>query len=240
MKEKKNLKFIQLIQRYGGWAVLGMMLAAGMVIGYLAGNWHVFALQEKVQQLEEFTEDLYERAELFDYQQHIASVELGIEKAATKGLQQELLMAQDENFALRRELAFYQKIMAPELEANGVVIDSFEIQPNIGDNHFHFRLAVVHMERIRKLITGTTDIRLVGRQNGNSVSFDLLELANIETKDRRFSMRYFTVQAGDFVIPEDFWPERIDISLNLSGMNEKLTRSYYWNQLLEPVSTSDK
>src|SRR5690554_489056 len=237
MNGKQNIIITALVHRFGGWGLLLLTLTLGVFLGYYAGNWHVLALHEKIEQQQATIEQLYQRAETFDYQQHIATVELGIERAASKNLQHELLIAQDENFALRREITFYQKIMAPELEANGVVIDSLELQPNIAENHYHFRLAIVQMERLRNLTKGQLAITLHGRQNGEAASYDLLNLANIEAKDRQFSLRYFTVQAGDFVVPDGFLPERIDIEVSISGSNQKLSRSFFWSRLLQSRNT---
>lgn len=234
MNEKQNIIIKLLVHRFGGWGLLLLTLMIGVLGGYYIGNWHVVKLQDDIEQLQGTIDQLYQRAEGFDYQQHIATVELGIERAASKNLQQELLIAQDENFALRREITFYQKIMAPEMEANGVVIDSLELQKNITPKHFHFRLAIVQMERLRTLTKGSLNITLHGRKNDKPASYDLLDLANVEAKDRQFSMRYFTVQAGDFVIPEGFLPERIDINVTINGSRQTLSRSYFWSQLLQP------
>ncbi len=233
MNEKQKIPDLANLNRAAQAVVLAGMLVVGALLGYLLGNWHVFSLQNDVEALEQQIAELYDQAEQFDYQQHMAKVELGIEQAASNSLQQELLMAQDENFALRRELTFYQKIMAPELEANGVVIDSLELQQNRNAGHYHFRLAIVQTERQRNLTKGKVSLQLRGRLDGSVTRFDLQDLANIEEKDRNFSMRYFTVQAGDFVLPEGFLPERIDVEVELSGSDRQtLTRSFYWNQLL--------
>lgn len=233
MKEKQNITLTAANQRFRYGVLLVIAIGVAGLVGYLGGHWHVLALKQEVAAQKRQIEQLYVRAETFDYQQHIATVELGIERAASKSLQQELLMAQDENFALRRELTFYQKIMAPEMEASGVVIDSLELQPNIAKGHYHFRLAVVQMERLRNLTKGTFSINLHGRKDDKPATFDLLALANIEDKDRQFSMRYFTVQAGDFVVPSDFLPERIEVEVTVSGSKQKLTRSFYWSLLLQ-------
>ncbi|MDX1706610.1 DUF6776 family protein [Pseudidiomarina sp.] len=233
MNEKQKIPDLAKLNRSAQVVVLAGMLVIGSLLGYLLGNWHVFSLQNDVEALEHQVAELYDQTEQFDYQQHMAKVELGIEQAASKNLQQELLMAQDESFALRRELTFYQKIMAPELEANGVVIDSLELQQNRNADHYHFRLAIVQTDRQRNLANGKVSLQLRGRLDGAVMVFDLQELANIEDKDRNFSMRYFTVQAGDFVLPQGFLPERIDVEVELSGSDrETLTRSFYWSQLL--------
>lgn len=233
MNEKQNIIMVALVHRFGGWFVIVLAIIVGVLIGYLGGHWHTLQLQKQVNEQRDVIEQLYERAETYDYQQHIAMVELGIERAASQGLQQELLMAQDENFALRRELTFYQKIMAPEMEASGVVIDSLEVQPNIAADHYHFRIAVVQMERLRNLTKGEISMRLHGRKDNQVASYDLLALAHIEAKDRQFNMRYFTVLAGDFILPTEFLPERIDVEVKIEGSRQTLTRSFFWSQLLQ-------
>ena len=234
MNSKQNITSKVVGHRLRLVALGAASLIVGAGLGYLGGHWQVLALQSELANNKAMIESLYEQAETFDYQQHIANVELGIERAASQSLQQELLMAQDENFALRREITFYQKIMAPELEASGVVIDSLELQQNLTAGHFHFRLAIVQMERLRNLTKGKLNIRLHGRKDEQPASYDLLTLAHIEEKDRQFSMRYFTVQAGDFVVPEGLLPERIEVEVVIAGKNQSLTRNFYWSQLLQP------
>lgn len=233
MNEKRKLPHLAGLPRTWQLLLLAMVLLIGALIGYLAGHWQVFALQHQLAQQNKQITELYERSEQFDYQQHIAQVELGIERAAATSLQQELLAAQDENFALRRELTFYQKIMSPENKASGVVIDSLELQPSRQANTYHFRLALVQTERQRELISGTLNMRLRGRQDGVPSELDLQSLAAIEAKDRQFSLRYFTVQAGTFVLPDGFIAERIDVEVRIKGAgNQPLLGSFVWEQLL--------
>jgi hypothetical protein len=241
MNEKRNLPDLVRLHRGLQWLLVAVVLLIGGLIGYLGGNWHVLVLQDRVSQLEQQIVELYERSEQYDYQQHIAQVELGIERAAATSLQQELLAAQDENFALRRELTFYQKIMSPENEASGVVIDSLELQASRQSNAYHFRLALVQTERQRNLISGTVTMRLRGRQDGTPRELDLQGLAAIEGKDRQFSMRYFTVQAGTFILPEGFVAERIDVEVTIQGgAKQPLARSFFWEQLLTaPVGEAE-
>jgi len=235
MKEKLQLSYWQ--SKWGKLPVT-MIIVAGLIVlvwlGYALGNWHVHYLTDKAAYQERRIDELYGKIEQMEYQQHIARVELDIEKAANKSLQQEMAMAQDENFALRRELAFYQKIMAPELEAEGVIIESLELQPNISPGHFHFSLAIVQLEKDRGAVNGEVAMTLHGRLNGEKHQYNLLDLANTPDNERSFSIRYFTVLAGDIVIPEDFVPERIDVQVRVSrGSQRMLESSFYWSRLLE-------
>lgn len=90
MNEKQNIITAALVHRFGGGLVIALAILVGILIGYLGGHWHVLQLQTQVKEQRETIDALYERAETYDYQQHIAMVELGIERAASQGLQQEL------------------------------------------------------------------------------------------------------------------------------------------------------
>lgn len=81
-------------------------------------------------------------------------LKLDIERSANQSLQDELSALQNDNYGLRRDLAFYQKIMAPELQESGVTIDSLTVTKNRSENHFHFSLAVLQIEQRRNFVQG--------------------------------------------------------------------------------------
>lgn len=211
--------------------IVGTAISA-LVVGYLIGaaqNWY---LLERVNDLERQVERLYEQAETADYEKHIAEVELGIERAASEQLEQDLLAGQDELLALKRELAFYQKIMAPELEAQGVVIDAFELHELRQPGHYQFRLAVVQTNRQRSGVKGVLGLSLNGLLDGSKVALDLFELAELPATEKEFSMRYFKVQTGSFRLPDNFEPESIDVRIDLQGTgNTLLERTFLWSEL---------
>ncbi|MEX1221582.1 MAG: DUF6776 family protein [Idiomarina sp.] len=241
MKEKLNIVYWQ--QRWGKLPVTGVIVAFLLLlvwIGYGLGNWRVHYLEDQADHHQQRINTLYNEIERLEYQQHILRVELDIEKAANTSLQQEMAMAQDENFALRRDITFYQKIMAPELEAEGVIIESLELKPNFTPGHFHFSLALVQLERQRSAVNGDVSITLSGRLNGDQQSYNLLDLAHMPDNERSFSMRYFTVLAGDFMVPENFVPERIDVRVQLSRGNQRiLENSFFWSRLLQRPQESE-
>ena len=177
-------------------------------------------------------DDMYKRLEQMEYQRHVMQVELDIERSSNQSLQDELTALQNDNYALRRDLAFYQKIMAPELQQGGVTIDSITVTPNQAEKHFHFSLAVLQIEQRRRFVEGRVAIDLVGRVNGEKRRFDLMKLANISADERNFTMRYFSVYEGDFFMPEGLVPERIDVSVTLTdGGRGTLNRSFFWKDI---------
>ncbi|RUO68301.1 DUF6776 family protein [Idiomarina ramblicola] len=233
MKPYFNLKYWQ--QRWGAFPVFAVMILVAVLVtylAYLAGVWHAKALKEEVAEQEQQLEQLYQRLEQMEYQRHVLQVELDIERSANQSLQDELSALQNDNYGLRRDLAFYQKIMAPELQESGVTIDSLTITPNRSEDHFHFSLALLQIEQRRNFVQGNVTVELVGRIDGNKKRYDLLELANIGKDDRSFSMRYFSLYEGDFFMPEGLAPERIEVKVRLTkGGNGTLDRAFFWKEI---------
>ncbi|MTJ01852.1 MULTISPECIES: DUF6776 family protein [Idiomarina] len=233
MKLYFNLKYWQ--KRIGRLPTF--LAVAGLVVlfaylAYLAGVWHANSLKETVREQSNQLDDMYKRLEQMEYQRHVMQVELDIERSSNQSLQDELTALQNDNYALRRDLAFYQKIMAPELQQGGVTIDSITVTPNQAEKHFHFSLAVLQIEQRRRFVEGRVAIDLVGRVNGEKRRFDLMKLANIGADERNFTMRYFSVYEGDFFMPEGLVPERIDVSVTLTdGGRGTLNRSFFWKDI---------
>ncbi|MFD2632287.1 DUF6776 family protein [Idiomarina piscisalsi] len=233
MKRYFNLKYWQ--KRIGRLptflAVVGLVVLFAY-LAYLAGVWHANSLKETVREQSNQLDDMYKRLEQMEYQRHVMQVELDIERSSNQSLQDELTALQNDNYALRRDLAFYQKIMAPELQQGGVTIDSITVTPNQAEKHFHFSLAVLQIEQRRRFVEGRVAIDLVGRVNGEKRRFDLMKLANIGADERNFTMRYFSVYEGDFFMPEGLVPERIDVSVTLTdGGRGTLNRSFFWKDI---------
>lgn len=239
MKSYFNLKRWR--QHLGAFPLFLLLVFAGLLViylAYLAGVWHAASLKQEVSQQEQQLEQLYQRLEQMEYQRHVLQVELNIERSANESLQDELSTAQNDNYNLRRDLAFYQKIMAPELQEGGVIIDSLNITPNQSARHFHFSLALLQIEQRRRFVKGTVKVELVGRVNGTKQRFDVLDLANVKSDDRSFSMRYFSLHEGDFFMPEGLAPERIEVRVRLTkGANGTLERTFFWKEISQHEET---
>ena len=220
MNEKQKIVFL-------AGAVL-----AGLLLGYLLGAADSWRLRSNLDELEQQVAQLYEQAESADYQKHIAEVELGTEKAASRQLADDLAAVRDEVSALRREIAFYQKVMAPELIADGVAIDDFSLRALEQSGHYQFRFAIVQTDRVRNFAKGTLEVVLQGRVDGERVAFDLFDLADIDDAERSFSMRFFKAQSGSFALPENVVAEQIVVRVSVNEPKVALIeRTYLWSDL---------
>ena len=225
----------KLKQRIGPLAFyLGIMslLCVSVYFSFWLGGRLADVDEKTVAQQSERLDQLYQQIEGLEYQTNVLSVELDIERSANEELQAELTELQNDNYALRRDVAFYQKIMAPELEQGGVVIESFALTPNANKRHFHFSLALLQIEQRRQFVEGNITIELQARTGEKTVKrYNLLELANIEPRPHAFSMRYFSLLEGDFILPEGVLPEHVDVRVTLTqGGQGQLERRFYWTQ----------
>ena len=74
-------------------------------------------------------------------------VELEVERLANYKSQNLLKDAEQAHYQVKKQLAFYEKVMAPEKQAEGIVIDDFSIDSTASANHFRFQVALVQQQK---------------------------------------------------------------------------------------------
>ncbi|RTE85634.1 MULTISPECIES: DUF6776 family protein [Gammaproteobacteria] len=213
------------------------LLIAAIFIGYYGGHKRIDWQTQRVAWLESQTETLYERLDRLEYENNILQVELDVERAATRSLQDDLRDSIEDKAVIARELTFYQRVMAPELDANGVAIDSFVISEATSSGNFYFRLILLQLERAQQLVTGSFSVQLTGQENNETKTYNLLELAGIEEGD--FAMNYFALSEGTFRLPENFVPNTVTVRVQ-RRRGSAIDQIYQWQELLaEDVEIQD-
>ena len=81
-------------------------------------------MQQERAYLVERVEHLQTLNEQLEYQVNILRVERDVDRVAIANLQRDLRDAHDQSAEIRHELAFFQRVMAPEMGGDGVAIDS--------------------------------------------------------------------------------------------------------------------
>ncbi|MCH8493322.1 MAG: hypothetical protein LAT53_08825 [Idiomarina sp.] len=201
------------------------------VAGYLVGNIRLIYLEQEARLFAQQRDSLHQRMQQQEYRSNILQVELDVERAATQALQQELRSTQDENANIRRELMFYQRVMAPELDADGISIDSMTVNTLPGNNSFYFRLILLQQERIQQLAQGSLRLTLRGLRDGERQEYSLLTLAGIDEGSTQFVMSYFSLTEGSFTLPENFVPETLHVNVR-SRQGRQTERTFQWQELV--------
>ncbi|QOL26718.1 hypothetical protein LP316_05305 [Thalassotalea sp. LPB0316] len=233
---KINLSVV--VQRLGPFRsalLLISLIAVSFFSGYRIGNYY------NNYQVKTIENQAARLTSLYDIQQQQASrintllVELEVERLASEQAASALKALQAEHFAVKKELAFYEKVMAPEKQADGLVIDSVAIVPTQSENHYRYQVVLVQQQANKRYAKGYIELSLKGSQAKKPAQINLAELANIDQKARSFSLQYFQILEGEFTLPEEFSPEQLDVSVILpKGKWQKYQRidqSYDWQQI---------
>jgi hypothetical protein len=129
-------------------------------------------------------------------------------------------------------LAFYEKVMAPEKEVDGLVIDGIKISESKSPNYYHFQVVLVQQQRKRGYVKGYVDLEIIGSLDNQPSQLTLSDISTISKTDVSFSFKYFQVIEGTFTLPENFIPEKMQVSAVLTKTKwqkyQKLNKSLPW------------
>ncbi|NTS78392.1 hypothetical protein HR060_16185 [Catenovulum sp. SM1970] len=193
--------------------VLGILVL--VAVGFLG-----FFIANKLQTL---TEQDYQTAQrvladreqnLFELNQQLnfLRVELEVEKVANQKIQQSLNELTKENTELKKELAFFQNVMAPEKYAEGIMVEEFDVIPTSSANRFRYRVVLVQTRKEKRFAKGNIQIQLYGQQQDKVTRYDMKDLELDKKANFKFSFKYFQVIEGEFEIDPVFKPERVQVS----------------------------
>lgn len=218
------------------YVTLIVVLSVCAYAGYSVGVRYQANLQQEIAQLNHSVENLREENNKLIRSLNILGVDLEVSRLANENSQQLIRDEMQEQVALRKELSFYQKVMAPEMEQEGFYIDSFNVEPTSSINYYRFALILMQQERRRSQVKGTLNIKLVGSQGGERKALDLSKLLSESSDNFAFSFKYFEIVRGEFTLPVDFSPEQVQVESKLkNGKSGKrdLARTFEWQLPLD-------
>ncbi|MCL5254927.1 MAG: hypothetical protein M1363_02160 [Gammaproteobacteria bacterium] len=206
-----------------------------LLIGYGVGTGRGIYLEQNYRLLSQQKTDFQRQLYQLEYRNNILAVELDVERAANRSLQQELRLAQDSMVQTRRELAFYQRVVSPELDAEGMTIDSVLVRQLPGTDSFYFRVILLHTVRTQELVRGRLEVFVRGHVDGERRELNLAQLAAAEAGEERdhlsFAMNYFSLQEGTWTFPVEFAPESLRVRVTANS-GQQTERIYTWSELL--------
>ncbi|WP_026375926.1 DUF6776 family protein [Aestuariibacter salexigens] len=217
------------------YVVLVGVMAICTYLGYALGSLHEARQQTRINTLQHTVDNLRQENDTLTRDLNVLGVELEVQKLAVTQTQQQLEAQQQQQEAVQRELAFYQRVMAPELTQEGFVIEGLQFTPTSLPRHYRFELVLLQQDQIKSVINGTLQIVVEGSQNGAPVRFRLSELLLPESADiDRFSFKYFQLIDGVVSLPEGFVPEQITVNTEIYQFRRKrgeLSRTFMWGDI---------
>ncbi|RHW76932.1 DUF6776 family protein [Colwellia sp. RSH04] len=230
---KINLKVVS--QRLGSFKsalFLFILISLCVFVGYRLGNYYqqqqLMTLAQQKERLEQlYTEQSQQLARI-----HTLEVELAVEQLANQEAQAILKESEQEHFEVKKQLAFYEKVMAPEKDAGGLVIDNVKIVATRSAEHYQFQVALVQQQLKRRYSKGSIELTVSGSLAGKPKQLKLNDIAKMSKKELSFNFQYFQVINGEVTLPKGFIAEEIHITATLPKARwqkyYKLEKSFPW------------
>lgn len=137
---------------------------------------------------------------------------------------------QQSNNELVSELSFYRKIMAPELEQEGLEIDSLRVNMTDLSNKYHFQTTLIQAGKQSQFLKGELTIKLVGELDGEAKEYDIRELGTFNKKYFQFQFKYFQNIQGFIEIPAGFTVRSVSMVAQTKGLrkNQRANKQITW------------
>ncbi len=204
-----------------------------LFIGYRLGNFYHYFQSSTLDQQKIRLEQLYQQQADQVERIHTLEVELAVEQLASQSAQATLKKMSLEHYQVKKELAFYEKVMAPEKEADGLVIDNIKITASQSPNHYNFQVVLVQQQLKKRYAKGYVDLIVIGSLANKPSALKLSDISSVTKKERLFSFKYFQVIEGSFTLPSNFVPEKIQLSAILTKSKwqkyQKLNKTLPWD-----------
>lgn len=240
-----KINFNTVVKRLGAFssAILLLIIVSILLFcGYRLGNfYHGYQTQTLAQQqtrLDFVYQQLVEKTQRIN----TLEVELEVERMANNRSQQTLKSIEQAHYQVKKELAFYEKVMAPEKQANGLVIDDVSLTKSESPDHYRFQVVLVQQLLRKRFAKGYIELSISGSLENKPSSIALSQLSTLEKKDLSFSFQYFQIISGELTLPENFIPETIHVAAILPTSQwqkySRVDQSYPWQKSIDNITQS--
>jgi hypothetical protein len=219
------VKFSELKQQFGSFQFYVVCLFTLLLCAYLGftlGHNTSQQSQRQMQQMKQTTANLNNENTRLISQVNMMSLDLELARGAKANAIIELERGLAQEATLRKELAFYQQVMAPELNPLGLAIDDFAIEKTLSQGYYRFRLVLVQQEKVKSTLKGKVDITLHGSEGGQPTRYTLSNLMERQGDVLKYNFKYFQMIEGEFQLPEYFLPEKVALHTTIYKYKRKL------------------
>jgi len=209
-------------------ALIGLCLFIGYRLGNFYHHYQVSTLTKQKARLDELYRQQAQQVERI----HTLEVELAVEQLANQSAQLTLKETAELHFQVKKQLAFYEKVMAPEKGAGGLVIDNIKISATQSENHYNFQVVLIQQLLKKRYAKGYVELAVSGSLNNKPMRLSLADISLLTRKDLGFSFKYFQVLEGAITLPDNFIAEKIEIAAILTKSKwqkyQKLEQTNPW------------
>ena len=167
-------------------------------------------------------------ARMQELEQRLATLQASdrISRAANAEVQASLAERDEEIAGLRAEVAFYERLVGATAQRKGLSAHSVEFSAEAGGT-WHYAVVLTQNLNRGAISTGQMRFSVQGVLDGKltTVSWDELHQRK-GTPGQEYSFRYFQQLDGSVMLPKDFTPQRVRVSL--SGTGASAAQDFEW------------
>ncbi|KZC41018.1 MULTISPECIES: DUF6776 family protein [Rhodanobacter] len=210
-----------------GLAWLGSLLVAGLVVGALVGRATAPVAVDHRQQNALL-------AQIDALKQQVANLQRAaqVNDVATRSLRGTLAQREEELNGLRADLGFYSRLVGGDAQRQGLKLQEVKLQPIVGSRGWNVSLSLTQNAKRGEEISGNVLLSVEGLRGNQVTRLEWPVLGDAAQKDGLpFRFAYFQQLHGTIVLPADFHPTRLRISLQPAG-GEPVNRAVAWGAAL--------
>lgn len=154
-----------------------------------------------------------------------------IDDDASTQLKETLAQAQNEALELKKELAFYKSIVAPEQGSRSLAIQTIQLKKDDA-GAYRYKIMVSQRGRNDRFARGTIDVLIEGVNKGQPVTLKLAEVSNDTKNPMKFGFKYFQNFEGVMNLPAAFQPDFVRVKVKPStGKIKAVEEQFAWSDL---------
>ncbi len=163
-----------------------------------------------------------------------------VEQEACNGVRETLFEKEAAIGKMTEQLAFYRGIFAPAEQVGGIQVYKLEVDP-VSGRHYQFRVTILQPARQSSAAEGTLILEFVGLgADGQPQRLGLDKLIRGEPFSGDYAFRYYTELYGQFRLPEQWTPLRIEAKVRPKGRRKALlAETYVWKDLMAARSAQE-
>ncbi|MER3547150.1 MAG: hypothetical protein C4338_05910, partial [Rhodanobacteraceae bacterium] len=134
--------------------------------------------------------------------------------------------------SLRAEQAFYTKLLGAAAQPGALSVNNVTLTPVAHTRAWNFTVTLTHSAEGAKEIRGNLSLAIDGVRADKLATLDWPALAGVNVgAGLPFDFKYFQQVQGTLMLPADFTPNRVRVTLQPQG-GAAITRTLAWNEVL--------
>lgn len=206
----------------GAGAAAALLLAASAIYNY--GSINADFDRNVATREYDHLEDELKRShdENQELRESLARAQRGVQmnQTAFQELERALKASSQEIVKLREELNFYRNIISPLDNKVGLRIQDLAIEA-LGAQEYRYKLVLIQALKHERTVLGSAAFEVSGTQGGVETVFKV-------SAPIRVNFKYFQDVVGKFVLPNNFKPRQIKVSVTPSNGAAAVEETYTW------------